>query len=102
MKQLKRIIPYGFRVVKAAVADIADDLSEDAASDKKTGRVLATVRVFGNDSRVAFQTRSVDGASTEIKVTFVEPSAKLSVDGLKRTLNYLADSIEQLIENEFV
>lgn len=102
MKQLERIVLYTLRVVKAATVDIADSLSGDATSDKNTGRIFATVRVFDNESRVAFETWAVDDTNTEIRITLVKSSAKLSNGGQKRTLNYLADSIEQLIENEFL
>ncbi len=102
MKQLERIVPYTLRVAKAATVDIADALSDDATSDKNTGQIFATVKVFDNENRVSFEARAVDDTKTEIRIALVKSSPKLSICGQNRTLNYLADSIEQLIENEFL
>ena len=102
MKQLDRIYPYNLRVVKAVVLDVADSLSHDAARDRKTGQICATVNVFDNESRVSFEVSAVDSGRTRVCITLISTPALLSEDGQTRTLNYLADSMEQLIENAFI
>lgn len=101
MTQLERIIPYELRIAKAVVVDVADALSNDATRDKDTGQIIATVRVFDNESRVAFETKAIDESKTNIRITLISPSPQLSEDGQKRLLGYLVDSMEQLLENAF-
>ncbi|NLE13860.1 MAG: hypothetical protein GX628_09345 [Clostridiales bacterium] len=99
MKNIHRTLPYGLRLLNAAALDVADAMSCDATRDRETGQIRATVRVYGNDSLVAFDITAVDEEHSKFCITMLEPSPKLSDGGQRRTLIHLADSIEQLLES---
>ena len=101
MKQIHRTMPYHYRFVNAAALDVIDSLSRDAMRDKKTGQIVGTVRVFDNESKVAFAVSGLDEGHAEVCISMLSPAPNLTDGGECRTLNYLADSMEQLLENTF-
>ena len=74
MISVQRILPYTKQLVLYALYDVLD--SEESEYDKaENGRIAAKVTVYGNRSGFAVQ-------------------------GQRRAADYLADRVEQLLENE--
>ena len=63
------------------------------------GDILAGVTVYGNYSEFSF-TVSEDMPATKLSVAVVSPGIGLSEEGKQRAVTYLADRVEQLLENE--
>ena len=85
-----RLLPYAQHLVRLAVCDVLEqegclDFVREGAGGAVQARVIA-VR---------------DGpAGTELAVSITEPRPGLSPEGQRRAENYLADRVEQLMENE--
>lgn len=98
MKSVQRILPYTKQLVLYALYDILD--SEESEYDKaENGCIAAKVTVYGNKSGF---TLSVSEAPpvTVLTVQVSEPCEGLSEQGKLRAADYLADCVEQLLENE--
>ena len=95
-----RLLPYGRRLVGLAVCDVLEQEGcLDFVRDGPGGDFLADVTVYGNPGRFSIAVR--DGAAgTELSVSVTEPRPGLSPEGCRRAENYLADRVEQLMENE--
>ena len=95
-----RLLPYAPHLVKLAVCDVLEQEGcLDFARDEPGGAILADVTVYGNPGRFSIAVR--DGpAGTELSVAITEPRPGLSPEGRRRAENYLADRVEQLMENE--
>ena len=101
MKQICRTLPYRFQLVNAAALDVIDSLSRDAMRDRETGQIVGTVKVFDNESKVAFAVSTLDEGHAKVCISMLSPARNLTDGGQCRALNYLADSMEQLLENTF-
>ena len=95
-----RLLPYARQLVKLAVCDVLEQEGcLDFVRDESGEAVLADVTVYGNPGRFSIAVR--DGpAGTELSVTIIRPRPWLSPEGQRRAENYLADRVEQLMENE--
>lgn len=95
-----RLLPYARQLVQLAVCDVLEQEGcLDFVRDGPGGAILADVTVYGNPGRFAIAVR--DGpAGTELSVTITEPRPGLSPEGRRRAETYLADRVEQLMENE--
>ena len=95
-----RLLPYTRQLVKLAVCDVLEQEGcLDFVRDETDGDILADVTVYGNPGRFSIAVR--DGpAGTELAVSITEPRPGLSPEGQRRAENYLADRVEQLMENE--
>lgn len=95
-----RMLPYARQLVKLAVCDVLEQEGcLDFVRDGPDGAILADVTVYGNPGRFSIAVR--DGpAGTELSVSITAPRPGLSSEGQRRAENYLADRVEQLMENE--
>ena len=98
MVSIQRILPYTRQLVLLALYDVLDQ--EESEYHKGTGGdILAGVTVYGNYSEFSF-TVSEDMPATNLSVAVVSPGMRLSEQGKQRDANYMADRVEQLLENE--
>ena len=98
MKAVQRILPYTKQLVLYALYDILD--SEESEYDKaENGCIAAEVTVYGNRSGFELSV-SEEPPATVLTVQMSEPCAGLSEQGKLRAADYLADRVEQLLENE--
>ena len=95
-----RLLPYARHLVKLAVCDVLEQEGcLDFVREGPEGAVQAHVTVYGNPGRFSIAVR--DGPTgTELSVTLIRPRTGLSPEGQRRAENYLADRVEQLLENE--
>ena len=98
MVSIQRILPYTKQLVLLALYDVLDQ--EESEYHKGTGGdILAGVTVYGNYSEFSFIV-SEDMPATNFSVSVVSPGTGLSEQGKQRAANYMADRVEQLLENE--
>lgn len=98
MKSVRRILPYTKQLVLYALYDVLD--SENSVYEKEdAGQIDADVSVFGNTSGFEI-TVSEEPPATVLNVTVISPREGLSEQGEIRAVEYLADRVEQLLENE--
>ena len=98
MRALQRILPYTKQLVLYALYDVLD--SEESEYDKvENGRIAAKVTVYGNKSGFTLSV-SEQPPATVLTVEISDPCQGLSVQGQRRAADYLADRVEQLLENE--
>ena len=95
-----RQLPYPRQLVRLAVCDVLEQEGcLDFVRAEPGGAILADVTVYGNPGRFSIAVR--DGpAGTELSVSITRPRPGLSPEGRRRAENYLADRVEQLMENE--
>lgn len=95
-----RLLPYARQLVRLAVCDVLEQEGcLDFVRDGPDGAIQADVTVYDNPGRFSIAVR--DGpAGTELSVTIIRPRSGLSPAGQRRAENYLADRVEQLMENE--
>lgn len=98
MKSVQRFLPYPKQLVLYALYGILD--SEESEYEKaEDGCIAAQVIVDGNRSEFALSV-SEDPPVTVLTVQMRAPCEGLSEKGGMRALCYLADRVEQLLENE--
>ena len=98
MRALQRILPYTKQLVLYALYDVLD--SEESEYDKaENGRIAAKVTVYGNQSGFELSV-SEELPATVLTVEISAPCEGLSRQGEQRAVDYLADRVEQLLENE--
>ena len=95
-----RLLPYARQLVRLAVCDVLEQEGcLDFVREEPDGAILADVTVYENPGRFSIAVR--DGpAGTELTVSITQPRPGLSPEGQRRAENYLADRVEQLMENE--
>lgn len=99
MKSVQRILPYTKQLVLYALYDVLD--SEESEYEKaEDGCITAKVTVYGNKSGFALSV-SEDPPGTVLTVQVSAPCQGLSQQGRLRAADYLANRVEQLLENEF-
>ena len=95
-----RLLPYSRHLVSLAVCDVLEQEGcLDFVREGAGGAVLAHITVYGNPGRFSIAVRDRP-AGTELSVTITQPRPGLSQEGQRRAENYLADRVEQLLENE--
>ena len=98
MKSVERNLPYTKQLVLYALYDVLD--SEESEYDKtENGCIAAKVTVYGNESVFTLSV-SEQPPVTVLNVEISCPCEGLSEQGELRAVDYLADSVEQLLENE--
>ena len=98
MISVQRILPYTKQLVLYALYDVLD--SEESEYDKaENGRIAAGITVYGNRSGFTLSV-SEQPPVTVLTVQISAPCQGLSVQGQRRAADYLADRVEQLLENE--
>ena len=98
MKWVQRFLPYTKQLVLYALYDILD--SEESEYDKtENGCIAARVTVYGNRSGFALYVSEAPPV-TALTVEMSDPCKALSEKGRMRAMCYLADRVEQLLENE--
>ena len=99
MISVQRILPYTKQLVLYALYDVLD--SEESEYDKaENGGIAAKVTVYGNQSGFELSV-SEELPATVLTVQISAPCEGLSEQGELRAADYLADRVEQLLENEF-
>ncbi len=95
-----RLLPYTRQLVKLAVCDVLEQEGcLDFVRDESGRAILADITGYGNPGRFSIAVR--DGpAGTELSVSITQSRPGLSPEGQRRAENYLADRVEQLMENE--
>ena len=95
-----RLLPYDLQLARLAVCDVLEQEGcLDFVRDEPGGAILADVTVYGNPGRFSIAVR--DGPEgTALSVTIIRSRPGLSPEGQRRAENYLADRVEQLMENE--
>lgn len=98
MRAVQRILPYTKQLVLYALYDVLD--SEESEYDKAENRgIAAKVTVYGNKSGFMLSV-SEHSPDTVLTVEISDPCDELSRQGEQRAVDYLADRVEQLLENE--
>lgn len=98
MRAVQRILPYTKQLVLYALYDVLD--SEESEYDKaENGGIAAGITVYGNKSGFTLSV-SEQPPVTVLTVQISAPCQGLSVQGQRRAADYLADRVEQLLENE--
>ena len=94
MRAVQRILPYTKQLVLYALYDVLD--SEESEYDKAENGGIA---VYGNRSGFTLSV-SEQPPATVLTVEISAPYGGLSRQGQQRAADYLADRVEQLLENE--
>ena len=98
MRAVQRILPYTKQLVLYALYDVLD--SEESEYDKaENGGIAAEVTVYENRSGFTLSV-SEQPPATVLTVEISDPCEGLSRQGEQRAVDYLADRVEQLLENE--
>lgn len=77
-------------------------VSRDATVRKEHWQLTGTVEVYGNQSCVAVEVTQQEENCSQLHIKMLSPAPNLSPDGQNRVLIFLADGMEQLLENTFV
>lgn len=98
MRTVRRNLPYTKQLVLYALYDVLD--SEKSEYDKQeSGCIAAGITVYGNRSGFTLSV-SEHPPDTVLTVEISAPYGGLSRQGEQRAADYLADRVEQLLENE--
>lgn len=101
MRELKRTLACPSIYARASALDMVESVSADATVRKEQWQLTGTVEVYGNKSRVAVEVSQPEENRSELHIKMLSPAPNLSTDGQNRVLLFLADGIEQLLENTF-
>ena len=96
-----KTLPYAKQLVFMALFDILEQENSSYKKDSEKDTVLADIPVYGNISSFNIHIRESPPA-TEMEVSVVKPFKGLSVKGQQRAVDYIADSVEQMLENELI
>ena len=101
LEELKRTLTCSAIYARAAALDMVESVSRDATVCKEHWQLTGTVEVYGNESKVSVEVTHLDENFSELHIKMQSPAPNLSPDGQNRVLIFLADGIEQLLENTF-
>ena len=99
MSSTVRLLPYTKKLVLLALYDVLEQEHSEYKKDGQSGDIVTTVNVYGNTSEFSVNIREKQSAA-ETTVTLTCPCEDLSEKGCRRAVDYLADRVEQLLENE--
>ena len=99
LRELKRTLACPSIYARASALDMVESVSADATVRKEQWQLTGTVEVYGNKSRVAVEVTQLDENCSGLHIKMQAPAPNLSTDGQNRVLLFLADGIEQLLEN---
>ena len=102
MRELKRTLACPSIYARAAALDMVESVSRDATVRKEHWQITGTVEVYGNQSCVAVEVTQQEENCSQLHIKMLSPAPNLSPDGQNRVLIFLADGMEQLLENTFV
>lgn len=102
MRELKRTLTCSSIYARAAALDMVESVSRDATVRKVPWQLIGTVEVYGNESQVSVEVTQQDENCSQLHIKMQSPAPNLSPDGQNRVLIFLADGMEQLLENTFV
>lgn len=97
--ELKRELPCPSIYGRALALDMAETVSEDASVCKEHWQLTGTMKIYGNESLVAMEVSEKDESHSVLHLKMLSPAPRLSINGQSRALGFLADAIEQLLEN---
>ena len=98
MTTVQRFLPYTKQLVLYALYDVLD--AEESEYDKTEDKgIAARVTVYGNRSGFLLSVTE-EPPVTVLTVRMIAPCEGLSRQGELRAVDYLADRVEQLLENE--
>ena len=101
MYTVVRTLPYTKNLVFIALFDILEQENSQYRKDPENNSVLADIPVYGNVSSFNIHIRESPPA-TEMEVSVVKPFNGLSAKGQQRAADYIADRVEQILENELI
>lgn len=96
-----RTLPYTKHLVFIALFDILEQENSQYRKVSENDSVLADISVYGNISGFHIHIRERTPA-TEMVVSVVKPFRGLSAKGQQRAADYIADRVEQILENELI
>ena len=96
-----RTLPYTKHLVFIALFDVLEQEKSQYRKVSENNSVLADIPVYGNISSFNIHIRESPPA-TEMEVSVIKPFKGLSVKGQQRAVDYIADSVEQMLENELI
>lgn len=99
MTELKRCYPYPSYLLLNGVYDLTEGTGGQIYKLTEDGVVLGEREVYGNKSIFRFALSGTDDSCT-LQIGVQCPAPGLSPAGELRALNFLFDSLDQLIENE--
>ena len=98
MLSAHRFVPYTKQLVLMALYDVLDQEKSEYRRSAD-GDIRAGVSVYGNFSEFSISVTE-ELPATNISIAVMTPGEGLSEMGQQRAANYLADRVEQLLENE--
>lgn len=99
MTELKRSYPYPRHLLLNGVYDLTEGTGGKIQKLTEEGAVLGEREVYGNKSVFLFALSGTEDSCT-LQIGVHCPAPGLSPAGELRALNFLFDSLDQLIENE--
>ena len=101
MRELKLTLACSSIYARAAALDMVESVSRDATVRKVPWQLIGTVEVYGNESQVSVEVTQQEENCSRLHIKMLSPAPNLSPDGQSRVLIFLADGMEQLLENTF-
>lgn len=96
----KRTLPYVRQYVIIAIYEVLDNYgAEYEKTDDST--IVSEISIYGNKSCFSISVNNEE-MRTELTVIMLQPYTGLSDLGIQRSINAVADSISQYLENELV
>ncbi len=99
MTMTERSLPYTKKLVTLAVYDVIETQNGSFGHSGTQGSIVANLCVYGNPGEFTFFI-TAGQLSTCLCVTLTGPCRHLSHQGESRAVEYLADCVEQTLENE--
>ena len=99
MTELKRSYPYPPQLLLGGVYDLTEGAGGKIRKLPQEGAILGEREIHGKKSVFLFSL-SGSGSSCTLQISVYQPAPGLSPAGELRALNFLFDSLDQLIENE--
>ncbi len=99
MVSVEMTYPFGRQLLRAGIYDIIDRLKGQAEyGGEDSGKIIRALTVFERASVFAFEMSPAEGGS-RLVIELVKTAAGLSDNGQERALRFMADSLDQHIEN---
>ena len=99
MNKTIRTLPYTKQLVFMALFDVLEQEHSEYSKSEENGTVTAAVNVYGNVSEFSVEIKE-NSPATQMTVCVTSPQKGLSEQGELRAADFIADRVEQLLENE--
>lgn len=99
MPMIERRMHCSRRLLLYAIYDVLDSL-QSGYEQREEGALYARLSVFDNVSGFLICAVQAGEAAAMLRISMAEPAPALTEEGIWRAMNFLADSIEQHLENE--